>query len=335
MSPSEDSSDSSNPLPPLVPIRPRSPPLSEILSLQQQVLNSSSSISERFNISVNQPQNNVPPLRQPPHHIWFSGGGWAMSGAGAELGLLPSTANLNYRIQCWNFSKFELPNLKDAQSNLVVAKCRIHNDASVDISADGNILAALVPANSSNSSTPSVNLSVYSLEKSTFAQCLYVWTFSSSAISVSLSPLSRYVVVGLTTPRSTNLYSYPPTNESATVAQVLKLSGHKNNKTPCFEHVRNIDINRGDDLFSLNSIRFLPDAVGGLIYGDNRGRLIVLRPTNSNESGSTVSKNLPNLVRASNTTGTQTVASSPLGRTLSIGTQTIETAVMEPAGDWT
>ena len=30
-------------------------------------------------------------------------------------------------------------------ANVVVRKCRIHNDASVDISSDGTMLAALIP----------------------------------------------------------------------------------------------------------------------------------------------------------------------------------------------
>lgn len=211
-----------------------------------------------------------------------------------------------------------------AQSNVVVAKCRIHNDASVDISSDGNLLAALVPVESSHS----VNLCVYSLEKATFAQCLYVWTFGGNAISVSLSPLARYVVVGLTTPRSANLYSYPPSNESATVAQVLKLNGQKKTVSPCFEHVRNIDVARGDDFFSLNSIRWLPGAGEGLIYGTNRGHLVVCRPFSSQADD--LKKSASSLLRASSTTGTQTAFSSPLGRTLSIGTQTSDVGDVLP-----
>jgi len=281
----------------------------------------------------------APQLRHPPpHHIWFSGGvGWPMAGPNPELGLLTSVGalNLTYRIQCWNFSNLDLPNLKDAQANVVVAKCRIHNDASVDISSDGNLLAALVPVESSHS----VNLCIYSLEKATFAQCLYVWTFGANAISVSLSPGdSRYVAVGITTPRTASFYASSIMSESATVAQVLRLNkvtSQGKASPPYFEHVRNIDVSRGDDLFSLNSIRWLPGSGEGLIYGTNRGHLVICRPDCSSENSDAPNKlknllasSATTLTRASTTTGTQTSLSSLLSAnprstaTLSIGTQT-------------
>lgn len=33
-----------------------------------------------------------------------------------------------------------------AQKNVVVAECRVHNDASIDISKDGKLLVALLPS---------------------------------------------------------------------------------------------------------------------------------------------------------------------------------------------
>ncbi|RWS08620.1 activating molecule in BECN1-regulated autophagy protein 1-like protein [Dinothrombium tinctorium] len=286
-------------------IRPRSPPLPEI----HQVLNSS--LSERFNVPIYGSQSSLNNPGIPSQHIWFSGGPLSSVSGFSDLRLIGGGGNFNYRIQCWNFSRYELPNLKDAQANLVVPKCRIHNDASVDISTSGDLLACLVPVDSS----PSVNLCIFSLEKETFAQCFYVWTFGANAISVSLSPLSRYVVVGLTSPRTSQIYVYPPSSEPVTIAQVFKLSGHSKSTIPSFQHIRNIEVPRGDDVFNLNSICWLPNSGEGLIYGTNKGHLVICRPS-SNESNRS-----PGFSRRS-TTGTQTYPQRT--GTLSIGTQTTD-----------
>ncbi|KAI1304191.1 Activating molecule in BECN1-regulated autophagy protein 1 [Halotydeus destructor] len=321
-------------LPPVARERPRSPPMPEIQQVLNSISSSSSAASERFNFAAAAERRQSAALGSGPPplaHLWFPGiSGWGgVSGTGAEFGLLHGP-NIHYRIQCWDFSKLTLPNLKDAHTNLVVSKCRIHNDASVDISADGNLLAALIPVDSSHS----VNLCVYSLGKVTLGQCLYVWTFGANAISVALSPLSRYVVVGLTSPRTPQMYSYPPSTESATVAQVLKLSGRSKAALPCFEHVRNIDVQRGDDFFSLNSIRWLPGSGEGLIYGTNRGHLIVCRPNamdaealHNRQKSTGFHHGISSIIRNNSaTTGTQTssVSASRANRTLSIGTQTID-----------
>ncbi|RWS21664.1 activating molecule in BECN1-regulated autophagy protein 1-like protein [Leptotrombidium deliense] len=286
-------------------LRPRSPPLSEI----HQVLNSS--VNERFNVPFFGPQSSLNNPTMPSQHIWFSGGPLSAVSGFSDLRIIGGGGNFNYRIQCWNFSRCELPNLKDAQANLVVPKCRIHNDASVDISKSGDLLACLVPVDSS----PSVNLCIYSLEKETFAQCFYVWTFGANAISVSLSPLSRYVVVGLTSPRSSQIYVYPPSTEPVTIAQVFKLSGHSKSTIPSFQHIRNIEVPRGDDVFNLNSICWLPNSGEGLIYGTNKGHLVICRPCSSESNRS------PGFSRRS-TTGTQTYPQRT--GTLSIGTQTTD-----------
>lgn len=86
--------------------RPRSPPLPEI--------HQSSPFSDRYSIFM---PPTPPPNMAPSQHIWFS-----LSSASAglsELGVLSGSAinnNYNSRIQCWNFSRFELPDLKDGKS---------------------------------------------------------------------------------------------------------------------------------------------------------------------------------------------------------------------------
>lgn len=215
-----------------------------------------------------------------------------------------------------------------AQANLVVSKCRIHNDASIDMSADGHLLAALVP--DEHGGTNSVTLCVYSLDKGSLGQNLYQWSFGANAISVSLSPMANYIVVGLGTPRAAAVYAYPPINDTATVAQVLRLAGRSDVKAcRSFEHVRNIDVARGDDLFSLNSIRWMPGSGEGLIYGTNRGHLVICRPDCSEPKEDKKGRyGECSIIRnQSATTGTQTVGLGLLlptreNRTLSIGTQT-------------
>src|SRR5437660_11291220 len=76
----------------------------------------------------------------PPSHIWFNAGTlpWPSGELGhGWLGSGPLSCSLSYRLQCWDFSGFDLPNLKETHRNVVVSKCRIHNDASVDINPEG------------------------------------------------------------------------------------------------------------------------------------------------------------------------------------------------------
>ena len=120
--------------------------------------------------------------------------------------------------------------------NVIVPCCKIHNDASCDLSSDGTLLAAFVP--SALGFPDDGMLAVYSMKKDTLGQCLYTkkfgkdvkWVFcvekwpwetvtrikavcflqrtvskylliflfpGPNAISVSISPLNSHVVVGL------------------------------------------------------------------------------------------------------------------------------------------
>jgi activator-of-BECN1-regulated-autophagy protein 1 len=54
---------------------------------------------------------------------------------------------LTHRIQAWDFSRGDLPDISDENKNVIVKEAKIHNDASVDISEDGTILVTLVPSN--------------------------------------------------------------------------------------------------------------------------------------------------------------------------------------------
>ena len=98
-----------------------------------------------------------------------------------------------HRIQSWDFSNYEIPDIRNPNTNLVVKEARIHNDASVDISEDGSILVTLIP----DPRHPSV-VGVYGLKpKSEFGRCLATCSLEFNAISVSLSPTARHIIVGL------------------------------------------------------------------------------------------------------------------------------------------
>ena len=106
-------------------------------------------------------------------------------------------SNPTHRIQSWDFSTYEIPDIRNPNANLVVKEARIHNDASVDISEDGSILVTLIPSN--QPVTQSV-VGVYGLKpKSEFGRCLATCSLEMSAVSVSLSPTARHIIVGLTT----------------------------------------------------------------------------------------------------------------------------------------
>lgn len=199
----------------------------------------------------------------------------------------------------------------------MVQKCRIQNDASIDISQNGDLLACLVPVESSTS----VNLCIYSLSPRTFAQCFYVWTFGSNALSVSLSEMSRYILVGLASPQASHFFHHP--NEPVIIGQVFKLNEKSKSSPPTLQHIKNIEVLRGDEYFSLTSIKWLPNPGQGLIYATNRGHLVMCRPNTKNLVDYHPSYSNPNHLRS--TTGTQTC--SLRTGTLSIGTQTTDASI--------
>jgi len=142
----------------------------------------------------------------------------------------------------------------------------------VDLSPCGRLLVALVP------DSVGVTLSVFSLEESTMGQLLYTWGFGPNAVSVSFSPLSRYVVVGLASSR----YLSP---QREVVAQILRLGErpkHGQSGGVLMEHVGNMSqplVGTGSSqLISLNCVRWLPKPGEGLVYGTNRGTLCICRP---------------------------------------------------------
>ena len=144
----------------------------------------------------------------------------------------PSNMLLTHRIQAWDMhSRHEdfPPDISDASANIVVKEAKIHNDASVDMSEDGTILVTLVPSNLPMTTV----VGVYGLSGSERGQCYATYCLESSAVSVSLSPTARHLLVGLTT-RAARITLSPADRSvmaqvrSQTIGGLVSLSYEKN-----------------------------------------------------------------------------------------------------------
>lgn len=179
----------------------------------------------------------------------------------------------NHRIQAWDFSRLNIPDISNAEKNVIVAECKIHNDASVDVSSDGRLLVTLLPTGRLSSTAM---LGVYSLEWESLGQCLYTTSFEQNAVSVSLSPASRHLLVGLASRRVALLPS-----DRHTMAQIFRLEGGVPGRTVGARgrlcHLRDIEQDREQGYMSLNCIRWAPGPGQGLVYGTNTGKLRILR----------------------------------------------------------
>merc|ERR1712079_150115 len=178
---------------------------------------------------------------------------------------------LTHRIQAWDFSKGDIPDLTDSEANIVVKEAKIHNDASVDISEDGSLLVTLVPSNLPMTTV----VGLYSLRKGNLGDCYATYSLESSAVSVSLSPTSRHLLVGLTS-RTSRIISLSPADRQL-MAQVFRIklpSGARERG----RLIHRRDINQVDyGHMSLNCIRWIPVAGQGIVFATNTGLLKILR----------------------------------------------------------
>ncbi|XP_069077813.1 activating molecule in BECN1-regulated autophagy protein 1 isoform X3 [Pleurodeles waltl] len=199
--------------------------------------------------------------------------------AGAVIGdgqsaVASNIANTTYRLQWWDFTSFDLPEISNASVNVLVPNCKIYNDASCDISADGQLLAAFIPSSQRGFPDEGI-LAVYSLAPHNLGEILYTKRFGPNAISVSLSPMGRYVMVGLASRR---ILLHPSTEH--TVAQVFRLQQPHGGETS-MRRVFNVLYPMPTDQrrhVSINSARWLPEPGLGLAYGTNKGDLVICRP---------------------------------------------------------
>nr|XP_046212561.1 activating molecule in BECN1-regulated autophagy protein 1B [Oncorhynchus gorbuscha] len=199
--------------------------------------------------------------------------------AGASIGdgqsaVASNIANTTYRLQWWDFTKFDLPEISNASVNVLVPNCKIYNDASCDISADGQLLAVFIPSSQRGFPDEGI-LAVYSLAPHNLGEVLYTKRFGPNAISVSLSPMGCYVMVGLASRR---ILLHPSTDHM--VAQVFRLQQPHGGETS-IRMVFNVVYPMAPDQrrhVSINSARWLPDPGMGLAYGTNKGDLVICRP---------------------------------------------------------
>lgn len=112
---------------------------------------------------------------------------------------------------------------------------------------------------------------MYSLRWETLGQCLYQTSFEQNAVSVSLSPLSRHLVVGLASRR----VSIVP-NDKWTMARIFLLNQNEMPYGSRLPVLRELEQNRDTNYMSLNCIRWLPVSGQGLIYATNTGQLRIL-----------------------------------------------------------
>uniref|UniRef100_A0A3B4T5V0 Autophagy/beclin-1 regulator 1b n=1 Tax=Seriola dumerili TaxID=41447 RepID=A0A3B4T5V0_SERDU len=203
--------------------------------------------------------------------------------AGASIGdgqsaVASNIANTTYRLQWWDFTKFDLPEISNASVNVLVSNCKIYNDASCDISADGQLLAVFIPSSQRGFPDEGI-LAIYSLAPHNLGEMLYTKRFGPNAISVSLSPMGCYVMVGLASRR---ILLHPTTDHM--VAQVFRLQQPHGGETS-IRMVFNVVYPMAPDQrrhVSINSARWLPDPGMGLAYGTNKGDLVICRPAESN-----------------------------------------------------
>uniref|UniRef100_A0A673LCV0 Activating molecule in BECN1-regulated autophagy protein 1-like n=1 Tax=Sinocyclocheilus rhinocerous TaxID=307959 RepID=A0A673LCV0_9TELE len=199
--------------------------------------------------------------------------------AGAVIGdgqsaVASNIANTTYRLQWWDFTKYDLPEISNASVNVLVPNCKIYNDASCDISADGQLLAVFIPSSQRGFPDEGI-LAVYSLAPHNLGEMLYSKRFGPNAISVSLSPMGHYVMVGLASRR---ILLHQITDHM--VAQVFRLQQPHGGETS-MRRVFDVVYPMAQDQrrhISINSARWLPEPGLGLAYGTNKGDLVICRP---------------------------------------------------------
>lgn len=179
----------------------------------------------------------------------------------------------SHRIQSWDFSPSKLPDISDNTSNVVVQRCMIHNDASVDITQDGEKLVCLIP-NDQNDSPNNLMFAVFSLRKEDFGTRLSIWGYISNAISVSFSPLGRYVVAG-------SAFSRPLFGDHTRQCsvQIIKINdgAGEHEAVNVRSFTQPYEENRMHQP-SLNSVKWIPQSGVGIAFATNRGGLSICKP---------------------------------------------------------
>lgn len=173
--------------------------------------------------------------------------------------------HVTHRLQAWDFSQLQIPDISNDRVNMVSDRCKIHNDAAVDISRDATCVVTVVRE------PPTTSVCVFSLVTKHLGRLLYRVPLSVNIVSVSLSLNARFLVVGLAARRMMALSS-----DSQVMAQVFRLNAASGQAVV----VKSLMLNNSpmsSRYSSINCIRFLPEVGAGFVYGTNRGRLVMLK----------------------------------------------------------
>ncbi|KYN00117.1 Activating molecule in BECN1-regulated autophagy protein 1 [Cyphomyrmex costatus] len=207
----------------------------------------------------------------------------------------PALEIQTYRVQAWDFSNGDIPDITDSEKNVVVRECKIHNDASIDISTDGKLLATLLQSGRINVST---TLGIYSLQWETLGEKIHSTNIDQTVVSVSISPTQQHLLVGLARRIHVPARPFP----MALIYKLMeKQSDDEKNVSPHIQNWRirernefDMDIKRHREsmvlireLFqncrevssylSLNCIRWAPQPGQGMVYATNTGQLNILQ----------------------------------------------------------
>ncbi|KAG5333866.1 AMRA1 protein, partial [Acromyrmex heyeri] len=189
-----------------------------------------------------------------------------------------------YRVQAWDFSNGDIPDITDSEKNVVVRECKIHNDASIDISTDGKLLATLLQSGRINVTT---TLGIYSLQWETLGEKIHSTNIDQTVVSVSISPTQQHLLVGLARRIHVPARPFP-------MALIYKLMEKQSDDEKNVSNEFDMDIKRHREsmvlireLFqncrevssylSLNCIRWAPQPGQGMVYATNTGQLNILQ----------------------------------------------------------
>ena len=171
-----------------------------------------------------------------------------------------------FRLQWWDFTHLEIPNLQQTNMHVVARNCLLSNNTSADISSDGRRLSALVVK--LDDCTKLCNVCVFSLEKYNLGQCLYSTTLGRNTFSTCFSPLGTHIIVGIACDNRFALFQEHPVDR--TVAYIFKLCTNFPAEVATLK-VRATDERRFSDLRA-NAVVWHPIIGYGLIaFGTNKG----------------------------------------------------------------
>ncbi|XP_065647505.1 activating molecule in BECN1-regulated autophagy protein 1B isoform X4 [Hydra vulgaris] len=191
--------------------------------------------------------------------------------AHGSIAVASNIAETTNRIQLWSSSNESEPDVKSTTANVIIPRCKIHNDNSIDISSDGSLLAAFLPIK--YNSPMDIELQVISLKPENYLNCIYSKKFGPNAVSVSFSPLYNYIVVGLASRKFERCLSVP---KKQVIGQILELQRDSQKQAPDSKDIFNIvheNSYTNDYHFSVNTVRFHPMPGMGIVYGSNRGHV--------------------------------------------------------------